>query len=190
MSILQFPSARACVLGTLLALGAQAATAGDPVRYDARGGTELADAAAIAWAPDAVLVYVENDEALGLDGQAERWGYLYYSASLDAARGYSLEEDEIVVAESLGLTFEAPPLAPGWISSSRALASAEEKVGRKLRETSPDAAVETMLLMRGAFLAGKPDMTTWLVVYAAPGAPSTFVVVDAHTGDVRRTWRG
>lgn len=190
MSILPITTARALTLGSLLVLGASSALAGDPVLYDARQGTELANSAASAWAPDAVLVYVENDEPLSADGRAERWGYLYYSASLDAARGYSLEEDKIVVAENLGLTFEAPPLSPGWITSARALTAAEEKVGRKLREKSPDVSLETMLLMRGAFLTGKPDMTTWLVVYAAPGAPSTFVVVDAETGDVRRTWRG
>jgi len=164
--------------------------AGDPAPYAARAGVSLADDAAHAWAPDAALVYVENDEHLSSDGQAVRWGYLYYSASLDATRGYSIRDDEIVVAEDLGLTFEAPPLSPGWIDSGRALAAAEEQVGRKLREKGTDVSLATMLLIRGAFLSGKPDMTTWLVVYEAPDAPSTFVVVDAHSGDVRRTWRG
>jgi hypothetical protein len=47
-----------------------------------------------------------------------------------------------------------------------------------------------MLLTRGIFHDGDPNRTTWTVVYTAPGKPSLFVVVDARTGDVRRTWRG
>lgn len=166
------------------------ARAGDPVPYPARQALDLTDAAAHAWAADAALVYVENDEDVQGGGLAARWAYLYYSPNLDAARGYSVRDGKIVVAEDLGLTFDAPPVSPGWIDSGAALAAAEKKVGVKLREEGADARLATMLLIRGAFHAGKPDMTTWLVVYAAPGQPSTFVVIDAQSGDVRRTWRG
>jgi hypothetical protein len=47
-----------------------------------------------------------------------------------------------------------------------------------------------MLLMRGALYNEEPDESTWMLVYTSPSAPSLFVVVDAESGKVRRTWRG
>jgi hypothetical protein len=47
-----------------------------------------------------------------------------------------------------------------------------------------------MLLSRGAFQQGAPDLTTWTIVYTSPAAPSLFVVVDAAQGRICRTWRG
>jgi hypothetical protein len=165
------------------------ASGGEPAPFAARGGLDLAFAAARAWAGDAALVYVENDEDLGVDGTAGRWGYLFYSPSTEKARMYSVREGRIVVAENLAMKFDAPPLAREWLDSGAALAAAERDAGAAFRAEYGGGA-GTMLLMRGAFHGDDPDRTTWTLVYTAPGVPSLFVVVDAADGKVRRTWRG
>jgi hypothetical protein len=160
----------------------------DPAPYAARAGLDAARVGAAAWAPDAFLVYVENDEPLDASGAADRWGYLFYSPSLDRSRAYSIRDGRIVVAENLDMKLEAPPLATDWIDSHAAL----EAAGQAAREfcEKEGGRLSAMLLMRGAFHEKEPDQTTWMVVYAAPNAPSLFVVVDASAGKVRRTWRG
>jgi hypothetical protein len=95
----------------------------------------------------------------------------------------------IAAAENLDMRFDAPPLSPGWLDSGPALAAAEEGGGARYRKDH-SGRLATMLLMRGAFSEGDPDATTWTFVYSASGAPSLFVVVDAGTGKVQRTWRG
>src|SRR5262245_15165368 len=93
-----------------------AATAGPASPFPARSGLELASAAAQAWSADAQLVYVENDEALeagghgAADGGCERWSYLFYSASQDRARVWSVRGGKIAVAENLDMRFDAPPV--------------------------------------------------------------------------------
>ena len=156
---------------------------------EGRAGLDVATAAAHAWAPDAALVYVENDETLNAGGTAERWGYLFYSATESQARVYSIREGKILTAENFDVKIEAPPLAQQWIDSGMALAIAEKKAGVDFREKH-EGQVSSMLLMRGVFNEKNPDQTTWTVVYTAPDAPSLFVVVDALEGKVRRTWRG
>ena len=42
--------------------------AGDPVPFSARAGLDVASDAALSWAPDAELVYLENDEMVRPDG--------------------------------------------------------------------------------------------------------------------------
>ena len=170
-------------------LVAPAARAGDPPAFDARSGMELAADAARSWAPDAYLTYVENDDDLDAQGAAVRWGYLFYSPSLDKSRAYSIRDGKIVTAENLDMKFEAPALATGWIDSDRALAAAEASVGSAFR-TKYAGKLTTMLLMRGAFQEGDPDETTWTLVYTSPTAPALFVMVDATGAKVRRTWRG
>ena len=174
-----------------LALGAAAgvSAAGKNAPFAARAGVEPAQAAARVWANDASLVYLENDEDLSDTGGAPRWGYLFYSPGLQAARSYSVRDGRIVVAENLDMKFEAPPLVSGWIDSDAALAVADAHGGREFRRQA-GARVGTMLLSRGAFQPGAPDLTTWTIVYTAPGAPSLFVVVDAAKSSVCRTWRG
>jgi hypothetical protein len=174
------------VLSALLAV---AAGAKDHVPFPAQAGVGGSAAAAQIWAPDAFLVYVENDEDLDDRGTATRWGYLYYSPSLQKARAYSLRDGAIAVAEDLEMKFEAPPLAPEWIDSGAALKVAEERAGRAFRREHAGQ-LSTMLLSRGAFQVDDPDATTWTVIYTAPHAASLFVVVDAAQGTVRRTWRG
>jgi len=193
------PSSRPSVRGTLsnpvatallaLALSGAPAAARDPMPFGARGGLDIAVAAAWSWAADAVLIYVENDEALDPAGVSERWGYLFLSPRQEKARVYSVRDGKIVVAENLAMKFEAPPLASDWIDSGRALEAAEQGGGRAFREKH-QGRLSTMLLMRGAFEDSAPDRTTWTLVYTAPGTPSLFVVVDASDGKVRRTWRG
>ena len=172
-----------------LLVAAPGARAGDPPAFDARGGMELAADAARSWAPDAYLTYVENDDDLDPQGAAVRWGYLFYSPSLDQSRAYSVRGGKIVTAENLDMKFEAPALATGWIDSDRALAAAEASVGSAFR-TKYQGRLTTMLLMRGAFQEGDPDETTWTLVYTSPSAPALFVMVDATGAKVRRTWRG
>jgi len=185
---LRLPRAAAAGLFLLASLVATA-RAGDPVPFAARAGLDVARNAAGAWSPEAVLVYVENDDALDGSGAAVRWGYLFYSPSLDKSRVYSIRAGRIVVAEYLDMKFEAPPLATDWIDSGAALEAAERDVGREFRQKS-GGRLSTMLLMRGAFQDKNPDQTTWTLVYTAPNVPSLFVVVDASEGKVRRTWRG
>jgi hypothetical protein len=164
--------------------------AGDPVPFAARAGLDLARAAARAWAGDAALVYVENDEDVSVDGTAVRWGYLFYSPASETSRMYSVRDGKIVVAENLAMKFDAPPLAGDWLDSGAALAAADQGAGARFRAAHPGAGPGAMLLMRGAFDGKDPDRTTWTLVYTAPGVPSLFVVVDAADGKVRRTWRG
>jgi hypothetical protein len=165
------------------------ALARDEVPYAASAGVELAVSAALSWAKDATLIYLENDEPVDAHGGAVRWGYLFYSATLDKSRGYSIREGRIIVAEDLPMKFEAPPLTPGWIDSGMALEAAERGPGGKFRRDH-GGEVRTMLLMRGAFQDKDPDPTTWTLIYTAANVPSLFVVVDAADGKVRRTWRG
>lgn len=163
--------------------------AGDAPPFAAREGLELASAAAQAWASDAMLVYVENDETLDDGGLCPRWGYLFHSGSLDKARVWSVRAGKLVVADDLPMRFDAPPVAAGWLDSGAAVTAAEAGGGAEFRKVHGGRLV-SMLLVRGALSEGDPDVTTWTFVYGAAGAPSLFVVVDATSGKVQRTWRG
>ena len=176
----------ACLLSALLA---GPAVAGEPSPTGARAGIADAASAASSWAPDAALVYLENDEELDAAGSARRWGYLYYSPGLAKARGYSVRDGRILVAEDLAMAFEAPPLSGDWIDSGLALEAAEAGGGRAYCRDQ-QGRLSTMLLTRGAFHDGDPDQTTWTIIYTSPHSASLFVVVDAAAGRVRRTWRG
>lgn len=182
---------RAAFAAGLIAFAALAATtAADTFEpFVARSGLDVARSGARAWADDAELVYVENDEAVNDRGAAPRWGYLFHSPSLGRSRVYSVREGHILVAENLDMKFTAPPLAGQWIDSETALQSAENGPGLAFRRDH-GGRLETMLLMRGAFRDDDPDATNWTLVYAAASGPSLFVVVDAVDGKVRRTWRG
>lgn len=173
----------------LAALPAGVAGAPDHSPFPAGAGVDGSAAAARIWAPDAFLVYVENDEDVDDHGSASRWGYLYFSPSLQKSRVYSLRDGAIVVAEDLEMKFEAPPLAAEWVDSDAALAAADERAGRAFcREHH--GRLSQMLLSRGMFESDDPDATTWTVIYTSPHAASLFVLVDAAHGAVRRTWRG
>jgi hypothetical protein len=182
---------RAAIIAVLAAAGliapSEAATRRQPVA--AHSGLVFAEAAAQVWAPDAALVYVENDEDVVAPGIATRWGYLFYSAGLGKARGYSVRDGRIVVAEDLAMTFAAPPVAVRWVDSEAALAAADGHGGREYCRAHAGQ-VGTMLLARGTFQQDSPDLTTWTIVYTSPSAPSLFIVVDAVQGKVCRTWRG
>jgi hypothetical protein len=167
------------------------AVAGEPpaAAFSARAGLDAATDAARSWAADARLVYVENDEVVAPGGGSTRWGYLFYSHSRGRARGYSIRDGKLLEAADLGFDFDAPPVSDEWIDSGAALAAAEAKAGAAYCIEN-SGRLATMLLIRGAFHDRKPDATTWALVYTSPGAPSLFVVVDAASGDVVRTWRG
>ena len=173
----------------MLVMLAMPASARERTPFAAHTGMEVAQSAAKVWAEDAVLVYVENDEAVGRDGSAERWGYLFFSPATQRSRAYSVREGQVLAAEDLSMDFVAPPVAAQWIDSGAALAAAEANVGREFREKHAGV-IGTMLLARGVFAEGSPDQTNWVLVYTSPGQPSLFVVVDAADGRVRRTWRG
>ncbi len=180
---------RAGIAALLLLLWIGSVSAAPPPPFAARHGLDLATAAAQSWAADAVLVYVENDEPVDGQGASVRWGYLFHSPSLGASRAYSIRNDKILVAENLEMKFEAPPVPSDWIDSGAAIAAAENDAAGKFR-TKHGGELRTMLLMRGAFHDDDPDRATWTLVYAAAGVPPLFVVVDARSGEVRRTWRG
>jgi hypothetical protein len=173
---------------SLTLIGFAPAGAVEPTPFPARAGLELAHAAAQSWSVDAVLVYLENDEPVDPHGAAQRWGYLYYSRQLDQARAYSIRDGRILVAETLDMKFEAPPVPATWIDSDAALGAAESEATRQLGDSHD--APRTMLLTRGAFHDENPDRTTWTLVYAAGSGPALFVVVDAASARVLRTWRG
>ncbi len=187
------------VMGVLLGLAGPAlpVPSGGPLRaawagapaVGARSGLPLAVAAAGSWAPDAALIYLENDEPLDAAGQSPRWSYLFFSAARDQARGYSVRDGKIVEAANLDFRFESLPMADTFIEAADALRAADERAGRQY---GIDAGGQpaTLLLVRNALADDRPDAPTWLVVYTAPDAPSLFVVVDATSGDVLKTWRG
>jgi len=177
----------ACIAA--MALLPVALQAGDKIPFSARNGLDVARDAALTWSPDAMLVYVENDEPVSSDGAAVRWGYLFQSESRGKARGYSVREGKILEAFDLGFEFDAPPLPDTWVDSAAALAAAEEKAGAEFR-LEHGGRLANMLLMRGAFYEKEPDATTWALVYTSQDEPALFVVVDAARGKVVRTWRG
>ena len=144
-----------CALATVVA----PAAAGKHEPFTARAGMDLARDAALVWAADAQLIYIENDEQVGLTGTSARWGYLFYSERKEVARGYSIRDGKILEAADLEFDFEAPPLAEDWVDSSTALAAAEKKAGEKYR-SEHGGTLETMLLIRGAFHDKKPNATT------------------------------
>jgi hypothetical protein len=172
-----------------LMVGGGPVLARDHVPFAARAGLDIAKAAAWAWSQDAFIVYIENDDELDAQGAATRWGYLFFSPSLEKARAYSVRDGKVLQAELLDMQFEAPPVAADWIDSGAALQAAEESAGKSFRQKHRGR-LATMLLMRSAFHEGDPDQTTWTLVYTAPDGPALFVVVDAHEAKVRRTWRG
>jgi hypothetical protein len=180
---------RAALPAALLLLAAPVARAGDPVPYSARTGEGLARAAAVAWADDARLVWIESDEAVGAGGDSARWGYLFHSVSRDEGRAYSVRDGKIRVAADLPFDFPAPPLDDAWIDSGRALAIAEEKEGRDFR-AEHEGTVRSMLLVRGLLHPEKADATTWAVVYDSPHTSGLWIVIDATSGKVVKTWRG
>jgi hypothetical protein len=182
--------ARLWLAGVALAIAlATPARGGTPIPVGARSGLDLARAAAQSWSSDATLIYIENDEAVDGAGHAERWGYLFYSSTRDQARAYSVRDGRIVVAEDLAMRFTAPPLPAEWIDSDAALNAARPEVTRAFAHPV-ETKLSAMVLLRGAFDDDDPDRATWTLVYEAPGAPGLFVMVDAHDGRVRRTWRG
>ncbi len=171
------------------ALAAGPVLAKAPTAIAARAGLDLARAAAAAWAADAELVYVENDDAINPDGGAARWSFLFVSPETGRARAWSVRDDRLAAAQNVELALEAMPRPDGWIDSGAALAAADREAGRAFRKGS-QGSLSTMLLMRGAFDEADPDRSTWTLIYTSPGAPSLWVVVDAAEGKVRRTWRG
>ena len=180
---------RVLVVLALLAATTFPARAGDRAPVHARAGLDLAQAAANMWSQDATLIYLENDEPLDTHGASQRWGYLFYSPSLNKSRGYSVRDGKIVVAEDLAMKFQAPPIPTEWIDSAAAFTIADEGPARHFCHEN-DGRLDTMLLLRGAIEADQPDRTTWMLVYSAPNLPSLFVVLDAADGKVLRTWRG
>ena len=87
------------------------------------------------------------------------------------------------------MKFDAPPVSDDWIDSGRALGAAEAAQG-DAKQNGKRGALRAMVLSRGTMDAAEPDRTTWTLVYSSPGAPSVFVVVDATSAKVLRTWRG
>ncbi len=157
--------------------------------FSARGGIELAQAAALAWAEDARLIYVENDEPVDAGGNAPRWGYLYLSPSRDKYRVYSIENGKIEVATDLGFIFDAPALPETWIDSEQAFLKAEKDAGLDFR-AKHDGALESMMLVRGVLHHDEPNKATWALVYSSESSPSLFVLVDAASGNIVKKWRG
>lgn len=175
-------------LGTLLlVIGATCARAGD-VSLSARNALATATTAALAWAEDAELVYLENDEALDAGGASARWGFLFRAQGGRVLRAYSVEGARLRHAAAPPLRYDAPPVRDGWIDSAQALAPALERAADELKMQPP--LPTSALLSRGVFDRSNPDHTTWTFVFTLPDAPSLFVVIDAEDAKVLKTWRG
>ena len=182
------PNAVIVFAGVFAAWLAGGPAAADAVSVGARAGLGLATTAARAWAADAELVYLENDEPLDASGRSPRWGYLFHSATLGRSRAWSVRDGRIVTAENLELRFDAPPLPSGWLDSD-AVVTAAEKAASKASRRDDRGRLVTLLLMRGAGSEQDRDATTWTFVYSTSGGSSFHVVVDATTGQVQRTWK-
>ena len=180
----------ACLFSCLVTfLAAHPAGAGDRIPFSAHEGLDLARDAALIWSADAELVYLENDEPVGPDGTAERWGYLFYSPAAGESRGYSLRDGKVLEATDLEFDFSAPPLPEQWLDSGEILASAEQAAGREYRETYRGH-LSTMFLIRGAFHEKDADRSTWAVIYTSETEPTLLVIVDATEGKIVRKWKG
>jgi hypothetical protein len=180
---------RSCRVVAACLVAISTAWADEPAPYTARAGQALATEAALAWSDDASLIWVENDEPVTDTGDAARWSYLFYSAHRDAARAYSIRGSDVVSAQDLSFSFPAPPVEGEWIDSSRALAIAEGDRGAQSRRAEAGR-LRSMLLVRGLLHQDAPDAVTWAVVYESANAPGLWIVVDASSGKVVRTWRG
>jgi hypothetical protein len=166
-------------------VAAMTSFAGEPPATLARDAFALAGDAAKAWAADATLIYLENDEDVDASGASRRWGYLFYSPELGDARAYSVSGGKIAATLDPTFRFDAPPLPEAWLDSDGALRLALEQV----RDHGFDVPA-SMVLLRGAFDEKQPDRTCWLVCFRREGEPATFVVVDSAEARVVRTWRG
>ncbi len=182
------PALPALMLVALAALAAPALGAEAPA-VSARAELALAEAAARSWAPDAQLVYVENDADPDSLGAAPRWGYLFHSETRGRSRAYSLAGGRITLARDLEFEFAAPPLAADWLDSDAARAAGDAAGGRAYC-AEHGGRLSSLLLLRGVLHLQRPDLSTWALVYSAPGAPSLYVLLDAATGKRVRTWRG
>jgi hypothetical protein len=172
-----------------LVLALSGAAHAEDVTVTARAGLEQAFDAARTWSQDAFLIYVENDEPLAALGNATRWGYLFHSPSRGVSRGYSIQNGEIEAAQDLGFAFDSPPLPGTWVDSTDAFEAAESEAGREYRERTGGQAA-SIFLVGGLLHPKNPEAATWAVFYTSATEPSLWVVVDADTGDVVRTWRG
>ncbi|GJM43601.1 MAG: hypothetical protein DHS20C21_04430 [Gemmatimonadota bacterium] len=179
------------LLGALcLSVGlAGAVHGGEPHRFGAKEGEELARSAAAAWSGDARLVWVESDEEVTAAGQSERWGYLFFSESRNEGRVYSIKNAKIEVVTDPAFDFPAPPLDEAWMDSRRALSIADAEKGNDYRAKHAGE-LRSMLLVRGVLNLEEPDATTWAIVYDSPTTSGLWVVVDARSGKVVKTWRG
>ncbi|MFN0150268.1 MAG: hypothetical protein ACKVU1_06085 [bacterium] len=167
------------------------ARAEDATGAGARAALDLAESAATAWAEDAQLVYVESDEPLASTGECARWGYLFFSKALGRGRAYSIEGDDIEVAEDFPFEFDAPPLPREWIDSADAVRNAAQSGGADAGDHAAAAPhLASMFLVRGVLNTEDPDAATWGLVYEAGTAPKQIVVMDARTGKFVRRWRG
>lgn len=151
----------------------------------ARTGMALAASAADAWADDARLVWIENDTPVDASGQADAWGYLYYSPTLHAMRSWSVRGSEIVHAEDQAVIAAAPTVDPDWEDSSTVVSAAWREVGSE-RAASGTAHLASLVLARGIFTVE----TAWVAVFDTGAGPRDFLVFDAHGGSLLKRWRG
>jgi hypothetical protein len=174
-----------------LSCAAGRVAARDATPFAARGGLELASAAAQSWSGDAVLVYVENDEGLNNDaaGTSPRWSYLFYSAAQDRARVWSVRGGKIATAENLDMRFDAPPVAAGWLDSGAALAAAERAAAPS--SGPPTAARTSRPCCSCAARSPRaiPTPPPGRSSIARPASPRCRRR-ERDDGKVQRTWRG
>jgi len=162
-----------------------------PARSSAQfGGTahdyyNAAEQAAIAWHPDAELLYlIGTGEELHVAGEALLWIYLFESGSADSM---------FMVMVSLGLPFIAEevmdtlsildPLPDNWIDSDAAISVAETNGGSDWRATTGS----NLLIAtagRGFYLKDllRP---VWLISYSdtTEAGNNLYIHIDAVTGE-------
>jgi hypothetical protein len=155
-----------------------------PGSNTARGGAALAAAAADAWADDARLVWIENEDALDERGRAAAWGYLYYSREKHAMRSWSVREARIDRAADHAVSAEAVALDPEWKDSAEIVERAWQGGGREF--CASGGTLSHLVLVRGVFASE----SSWCAVFDNGAGPDLFILLDATSGDVKKRWRG
>jgi hypothetical protein len=150
----------------------------------ARENLATADAAAAAWASDAVLVAVGNATDLSPAGFALAWGYLYHSAGKDSVMNMFIVSNVITdqQTDSTDAAVSLDDLLSGWMDSHLVTPVAEAASG-DFRNQHLDATLFAQLSY--GLRPGQPFLAVWRFMYQSLlDQEWLFIYVDAMTGEI------
>lgn len=131
-----------------------------------------AQQAANKWKADAALVNIST-LAANMDGTANKWGYMFYSAK--AKQGYTVDVQDGKIIETLEVNpWITDPVGGDFVDSPQAMMEAK-KNGLKVKGKGKPAMA---LMMMGQ--ATKNPWTAWSVVVYEKGGIS--ILIDGKTG--------